>query len=141
MDVLSSDLPRPEDSRDVAHYPDIGEALKSSVGHLCAPLERLQESTDSRVVVMFDAKTRVIAADIQWILQKRRGKEWRGEMFFRSKEGLLLYAPKPTAPELLALPDWFPEFFFLAARTFASPQTFTQKKTPEVGGIHAHSFD
>jgi hypothetical protein len=59
--------------------------------------------------VVLDPKTRVIAADIQWIIQRRRGEQWRGEYFFRTKEGLLLYAPKPTAPELLALPDRFPE--------------------------------
>ena len=64
-----------------------------------------------RVVVLLDARTRVIAADIQWIIQ-RRGKAarnpWRNELYFRSREGLLFYA-KSDAPELLALPARFPE--------------------------------
>jgi hypothetical protein len=87
------------------------DAVASPVRGLCGPSRRPLESSDDYpdVVVMLDAKTRVIAADIQWIIQKRWGKEWRGELFFRSKEGLLMYAPKPIAPELLALPDWFPE--------------------------------
>jgi hypothetical protein len=87
------------------------DAVASPVRGLCGPNRRPLESSDDYpdVVMMLDAKTRVIAADIQWIIQKRWGKEWRGEMFFRSKEALLMYAPKPIAPELLALPDWFPE--------------------------------
>ena len=90
-------------------------ALKSSVSAPVAPYgTALLESSDDyyHVVVMLDAKTRVIAADIQWIIQerKRSGRSaWEGKYFCRSKEGLVLYAPKPTAPELLALPDWFPD--------------------------------
>ena len=48
---------------------------------------------------------------IQWIIQTHYPNSkgpWRNKYFFRSKEGLLFYASKPTAPELLALPDWFP---------------------------------
>jgi hypothetical protein len=58
---------------------------------------------------MLDARTRVIAADIQWIFQKRKSgpKPWRNKYYFRSKAGLLFYAPKPTADELVALPNWF----------------------------------
>jgi hypothetical protein len=59
---------------------------------------------------MFDPRHRVIAADIQWIVQERRGngkRPWVGKYYCRSKAGLLLYTPKPTAPELLTLPDWF----------------------------------
>jgi hypothetical protein len=65
----------------------------------------------SDVVVMLDANTRVIAADIQWIIQKRVRagcNGWASVHHFRSKAGLLFYAPKPIAPELLALPEWFP---------------------------------
>src|SRR5262245_60827998 len=97
---------QPDDSPD-------GFSAKSSVCGLSPPNKRPLESADDypRVVVMLDAKTRVIecADGIQWIIQRRQGKQWRSEMFFRSKEGLLFYAPKPTAPELLTLPDWFPE--------------------------------
>jgi len=73
MDDLSSALPCPEDSRDATPYPDIGEALKSSVSGLSPPAASLQGSRDHyhRVVVMLDSKTRVTAADIQWIIQKR----------------------------------------------------------------------
>ena len=75
----------------------------------------LSESSDDyhRVVVMLDAKTRVIAADIQWIIQerKRSGRcAWEGKYYCRSKAGLLLYTPKPTANEVLALPGWFPDW-------------------------------
>ena len=92
-----------------------GEVAKSSVSAPVAPHgAALLESSDDyhRVVVMLDAKTRVIAADIQWIIQerKRSGRSaWEGKYYCRSKGGLLLYTPKPTAPELLALPDWFPD--------------------------------
>jgi hypothetical protein len=90
-----------------------GDAAKSSVSALAHGTALLESSDDyHRVVVMLDAKTRVIAADIQWIIQerKRSGRgAWEGKYYCRSKAGLLLYTPKPTAPELLALPDWFPE--------------------------------
>lgn len=73
------------------------------------------ESDDDyhRVVCVLDTRTRVIECSdgIQWAIQ-RRGKaarSWQSEFYFRSRVGLLLYAPKPTAPELLELPDWFPE--------------------------------
>jgi hypothetical protein len=91
----------------------VPEAPQSSVSALYHPLQPvLLESSDDyhRVVVMLDAKTRVIAADIQWIIQerKRNGRSaWENKLFFRSKEGLLLYAPPVS--ELLALPDRFPE--------------------------------
>ena len=90
-----------------------GKVAKSSVGRLCAPDQAaLSESSDDypHVVVMLDARARVIAADIQWIIQERRGSGWRGKYYCRSKAGLLLYTPKPTAPELLALPHWFPDW-------------------------------
>jgi hypothetical protein len=63
-----------------------------------------------RVVVMLDARTRVVecAGDVQWSIQKRGKVAWRGVYYFRSKAGLLFYA-KSSAPELMALPDWFPE--------------------------------
>jgi len=52
-----------------------GEVAKSSVSVPAAPHgTALLESSDDyhRVVVMLDAKTRVIAADIQWIIQERK---------------------------------------------------------------------
>jgi len=67
-----------------------------------------------RVVVMFDARTRVVECGdgIQWSIQKcgrRSVRPWRGVLFFRSKAGLIAYSPVPTPFELLQLPDWFPE--------------------------------
>ena len=63
------------------------------------------------VVARLDDGSRVIECSdgIQWAIQMRcsGNRPWRSKYFFRSKEGLLFYAPKPTAPELLALPDWF----------------------------------
>lgn len=89
------------------------EGTKSSVSVVPHGTALLESSDDyHRVVVMLDAKMRVIAADIQWIIQERkrsRHNGWEGKYYCCSKAGLLLYAPKPTAPELLALPDWFPE--------------------------------
>jgi hypothetical protein len=63
------------------------DAVASPVRGLCGPNRRPLESSDDYpdVVVMLDAKTRVIAADIQWIIQKRWGKEWRGELFFEGR--------------------------------------------------------
>lgn len=85
---------------------------KSSVATSRAEIPGERSDDYNRVVVMLDARTRVIAADIQWIIQ-RRGKAarnpWRNELYFRTREGLVLYAPKPTALELLRLPDRFPE--------------------------------
>ena len=63
---------------------------------------------------MLDTRTRVVecSAGIQWIIQRRENGgryPWRSVYFCRTKAGLLLYAPKPTASVLLALPDRFPE--------------------------------
>ena len=66
-----------------------------------------------RVVAHLSDGTRVVECSdgIQWIMQTHRPNDtkrpWRNKYFFRSKEGLLFYAPKPHPPELLALPDWF----------------------------------
>jgi hypothetical protein len=84
------------------------------------PTAQSSETADDypRVVAVLDSETRVIAADIQWIVQRRRkGRAvWDNRYFCRTKEGLLLYAgrtkpdvaPPPPPPELLALPDRFP---------------------------------
>lgn len=60
--------------------------------------------------IILDADTRVVecANAIQWIVQKHIGGRWRSRYFCRTKEGLLLYA-RPITPELLALPDRFPD--------------------------------
>jgi hypothetical protein len=73
---------------------------------------RPSESSDDypRIVVMIDPRTRVIecADGIQWIFQKRAGNQWNGQYFCRTKEALLYYS-QSTAPELVALPERFPE--------------------------------
>jgi hypothetical protein len=95
----------PADSRE---YPS---GAKSSVKGICGPL-RPHESSDDypAVVAILDDRTRVIecANGIQWIVQRRSGRIWQGIYFCRTKAGLLLYA-RPITPELLALPDYFPE--------------------------------
>jgi hypothetical protein len=94
-------------------YPRASETVLSPVNAVSGAVARPSETSDDYPdVVADDGKTRVIAADIQWIIQKRvrSGRHpWHSQYFCRSKEGLLMYAPKPTAPELLALPDRFSE--------------------------------
>jgi hypothetical protein len=98
----------------------LAETLEPSVNHVQArhsPI--ISETSDAypHVVVMLDPKTRVIAADIQWIIQERRrnGRHaWHNRYFCRSKAGLLHCMTcgdmmnMPAPPELLALPDWCP---------------------------------
>jgi hypothetical protein len=67
-----------------------------------------------RVTARLDGKTRVIecAAGIQWIVQRRTGRDWKGVSFCRTKEALLRCAREWVPgehPALLALPDRFPE--------------------------------
>lgn len=95
--------------RALPHSP---EAVKSSVVTHKATMRHKSQDNYDAVVVVIDDRTRVIegSCGVQWVLQKRNSKTtWTGVMFFRSKAGLLLHAPKPIAPELLALPDWFPD--------------------------------
>jgi hypothetical protein len=91
-------------------------SVKSLPNTVSARKRRLSEAADDypAIVAMLDERTRVIecAAGNQWIIQRRvraAGYPWRSQYFCRTKAGLLLYAPKPTAPELLALPDRLPE--------------------------------
>jgi hypothetical protein len=60
-------------------------------------------------VAVLGPQVRIIAADIQWIMQERRGNRWRNKYYFHTKEGLLFYAPKPAAAALVVLPRWFPD--------------------------------
>jgi hypothetical protein len=87
---------------------DPTQSIKSSVTPSCG------ESCDNypRIVVMLADDWRVIECSdgIQWVIQRRfRGaRPWRPVYYRRTKAGLLLYA-RPLTPELLALPDRFPE--------------------------------
>ena len=98
--------------RDQVATPDPSQPAKSSVTHVSGRKRTPSETSGDypAVVAMLDAKTRVIecAARIQWIIQSRRGRVWASQYFCRTKAGLLLYANQIT-PELLALPDHFPE--------------------------------
>jgi len=92
------------------------DVTKSSLNAVSGRNRTPLESSDDypAIVGMLDEKTRVIecAARIQWIIQRRvRGgcHPWQSTYFCRTKAGLLLYATKPSAPALLALPDRFPE--------------------------------
>jgi hypothetical protein len=94
--------------------PPLAKATKSSVAVSYVPKNRHPESSDHYpgVVAILNRDTRVIEcpAAIQWIVQVRRPNgRWRNRYFCRTKAGLLRYAPKPTAVELLMLPDRFPE--------------------------------
>jgi hypothetical protein len=100
--------------RALPRQPDCAKSSDKGVtAPVTGPARCSVESADdySHVVVLLDAKTRVIAADIQWIIQRRinGGRyPWQSQYYFRSKAGLLFYA-KSDAPELQRLPDWFPE--------------------------------
>jgi len=99
-----------------------GEALPPPEGLLLAP-SRLQASTSPHdsdehyraVVAVLGDRWRVVActAGIQWVLQTRRGKLWRGRSYCRSKAGLLgcvrdyCGAVDPASMLVLQLlPDW-----------------------------------
>ena len=49
-----------------------------------------------------------VACGIQWVLQARWGRQWRGVWFARTKQGLLRGADQYAShPALVALPDKF----------------------------------
>jgi len=87
-------------------WPQVGDpdGTKSAVATVCCP-----ETADNYpdVVAVLSPQMRVIAADVQWIMQERKGGRWRNKLYFHTKEGLLLYAPKPAAAALAVLPRWF----------------------------------
>jgi hypothetical protein len=91
--------------------PERAKPLQTAV---CGRSRRFECDDDyPRVVAMLDAGTRVIECGdgVQWAIQKcgknaRRSRQ--SIYYFRSKAGLLFYAHS-TAPELLALPDYFAE--------------------------------
>jgi hypothetical protein len=98
---------------------------KSAVATVYCP-----ETADNypNVVAVLDPQVRVIAADVQWIMQERKGNRWRNKLYFHTKEGLLFYAPKPAAAALAVLPRWFqshkpkpPALGMPAAATMPSP--------------------
>ena len=90
--------------------PGAMDVAKSSPTHVSRRTRPPSEASDDypAIVAVLDAKTRVIAADIQWIIQRPRGRVWGSQYFCRTKMGLLFYA-KPITSELLALPDRFQE--------------------------------
>jgi hypothetical protein len=95
--------------------------LESSPIPVLAPLPAALNETgdDYPYVVAVLGDQRVIESSdrVQWIVQQRKGRQWRNKYFCRTKAGVLLYAgrtepnvaPPPPPPELLALPDRFEE--------------------------------
>jgi hypothetical protein len=84
--------------------------VESSINALPRTPAAPETADDYPYVVIQIDKTRVIAADIQWIIQRRvrAGRlAWQNQYFCRSKAGLLRFLPDVT--ELMALPDWFPD--------------------------------
>ena len=77
----------------------------------------------SHVVAIIGEKTRVIVCNegIQWIVQHRKGGQWRGQSFCRTREALLRCSGHPNHPVLLALPERIVERRLLGAslRTMA----------------------
>lgn len=81
-------------------------------------MSRRESAADyAHLVVALSATARVVVSScgIQWVLQHRGrdGDKWRSAMFFRSNEGLLMFArPLCAEPEALetldSLPEWFP---------------------------------
>jgi hypothetical protein len=72
----------------------------------------VREKDDSydRIVAQLGSKHRVIvcADDHQWIVQEKRGKEWRGLYFCTSREGVLRWVKGlPGWEVLVGLPDRF----------------------------------
>jgi hypothetical protein len=104
VNKLALDLTGATADKPGSDAPECPGDAKSSAAH---------ESSDDypAIVAILDSKTRVIecADHIQWIIQKRGGRRWYSRYFCRTKAGLLLYA-EPITPELLALPDYFPEW-------------------------------
>jgi hypothetical protein len=59
------------------------------------------------VVAVLGEKTRVIVCNegIQWIVQHKKGQQWRGRSFCRTREALLRCSGHPNHPALLALSE------------------------------------
>jgi hypothetical protein len=103
--------PRVIDEKTPLGAPEYPDGAKSSrTGS--SPLSHEFSDDYPAIVARPDDQTRVIegACGVQWIVQNRvKGhRPWRSKYFCRTKAGLLLYA-KPLTPELLSLPDYFPE--------------------------------
>ena len=63
-----------------------------------------------KIIAVFSAKNRLIecADGIQWILQLKRGKEWKSVKFFTSRDGVLRRVREyglPLADALEVLPE------------------------------------
>jgi hypothetical protein len=104
-----------EGSRPVRKRPD--SSLRAVPGALGGTLNETKDDYPYVVAVLGGQRVIESSCRIQWIVQKREGRNWRSIYFCRTKAGLLLYAgrtkpdvaPPPPSPELLALPDRFPE--------------------------------
>lgn len=101
--------------------PEYLKITDGAVGRLQGPgngLSKAEKSLDYyRVMTYLNNDWRLIRCKdgIQWILQKRRGSEWKGQWFVRTKSGLLRGLNRcgeitPEASSLIeALPEWLCE--------------------------------
>jgi hypothetical protein len=100
-----------------AYHGEFETGYVSPVGAaLPRAITRLQKAESAEdypaVVAVLDAKTRVIEcnAGIQWIVQRKGGRQWHGESFCRTRDALRRCVGRHRQhPALLALPAWFPE--------------------------------
>jgi hypothetical protein len=101
-----------------SRLPDSGRMILSTVNAL--PTATGAENSDDYpcVVAALNPKWRVIVCRnaLQWILQRRQGKTWRGYWFCRTREALIRGARKCVGQIggdalviLLRLPERFPE--------------------------------
>jgi hypothetical protein len=77
--------------------------------------ENTREADEGALVATLNARWRVIAGDVQWVMQKLRPSgDWASKYYFRSRAGLLLYArgfEVDAEPEAIAVLERLPEHF------------------------------
>jgi hypothetical protein len=111
-------MSRPTATQAPSGLPDSGRAALSSVSVLSAAPPAEKSDAYPRVITVLNPKWRVIVCRnaLQWILQCRQGKTWRGYWFCRTREALVRGAREHAGPidgaalvTLLRLPERFPE--------------------------------
>jgi hypothetical protein len=97
--------------------PDSGHGVLSSAAALSG-LPRCEENDNYPTIARLNVHWRVVECknSIQWILQRRQGKRWRGAWFCRTREALIRGAREHAGQiggdaliVLLRLPERFPE--------------------------------
>jgi hypothetical protein len=66
-----------------------------------------------REVARLSDRTRVIEEEMQWVVQRRQGRYWRGVSFCVTKDALLRCIREQCSDadisQVLLLPDWHPD--------------------------------